>query len=152
MAQKALEEDLSNDGTGYNSHSLASLYALEGCQAISLGLLFPEFTARAPAMTGMKRLGKEREDSSSPIIHGDIFQVEDPQAAHFHHSFLLSRHALWMPDLEVNCVTVLDSTHGSSELSKGIWRAVTNSLYPHPSIPPRHYTLAHSDPWQWGER
>lgn len=64
VAQKALEEDLPNDGTGYNSHSLASLYTLEGCQAISLGLLFPALMTGAAELTGMMRLGQEREDSS----------------------------------------------------------------------------------------
>lgn len=152
MTQKALEEDLPNDGTGYSSHPLSLLYSLEGCQAISLRLLFPEFIARALALPGMKRLGKEREDSFSPIIHRDIFWVEDSQAAHFHHSFFLSCHVLWMPDPEVNCATVLESTCGSSELSKGVWMAVTNSFHPHPSIPPRNSTLAHSDPWHWNER
>lgn len=153
VAQKALEEDLPNDGTGYNSHSLESLYALEGCQAISLGLLFPALMAAAPALTGMMRLGQEREDSSIFTHHSqEHFPGRRPQAAHFHHSFLLSCHVLWMPNSEVNCVTVLDTARGCSELRKGVWRAVTSSLHPHPSIPPRNSTLPHSDPWHWSER
>lgn len=61
--------------------------------------------------------------------------------------FLLSCHMLWMPDPEVYC-----TVNGGSELGEGVWRAVTNSLHPQPSIPLRNSTLAHSDRWHWSER
>lgn len=95
---------------------------------------------------------EEAGEREGRLVFTHHSRVEDPQDAHFHCSFLLSCYVCWTPDPEVNCVIVLDTTHGSSELSKGAWRAVINSLHPHPSIPPRNSTLAHSDPWHWKER